>query len=840
MDEDEDDPDKPLNPRSSEEEKKKKKKKRSSEASSTRGPGQEVSDSERDVRLKRSAGRTTVAALIPGAISESSDTMVEPLVSAGPARTSSANSNSSELQSSQDSRSKNRARRASNGSSSFASMQPGAECVDSNASTTSIESDVEVKNRARSSLRSASTGSSGETRPPAAASAGAHSSTGGSQATTKFSRRHHNQSTEARAFEEVNASLQALEEDIQEKNQTSMGAAPGGVVDPAARKTTRESSAVPAASAYVAVDNNAAPPPKQTSQTSSSYQQADHKGNDMKNFFPGEDPDKDTQEDVVTDGFGEANIYHQPAPPESAQQDVVSALNNGDNGDYSPTTMGGGLDGGEDGQGGDGIEAFVAENQVIDAAGVAVIMSDEEQELTDKRRFRRYIMMGVGCLVLVTAAIVIPVVIVFGTSTVSDSVGPPTLAPTILYSSSPSTSRLNDMLSYAATISDPATLEDESSPQFRAATWVADEDLVRAKEGGSVKDDVQLLQRYVLAVFYFSTGGDNWEECSRVLTCNVGFSWLEGTQNECLWHGVRCNTDKRVTKILIGNQAPLGNNLIGTLPKELADLVDVTSLVLIEGEIGGTIPSEFGTWSKLNAIFIQAHKLTGTIPVELIADGQNIGMLAFGNNLLTGSIPPNLASLPLLRDLQLWGNQFTGTIPPELGTLTSTMRNLELHINKLQGTVPESIYNLVLLSQLSLDNNQLTGTISSSVSKLTLAKILEYNGNDFTGNIPTTLFTMPSLVTLRIGNNKMSGPLSEQLSLLNATLRDFSVENNDFSGPFLQAFDTLTELNNLILHGTGLTGAVSLTVCEKSLVNLTIPTTVNCTVKPKCCDLTLS
>lgn len=200
--------------------------------------------------------------------------------------------------------------------------------------------------------------------------------------------------------------------------------------------------------------------------------------------------------------------------------------------------------------------------------------------------------------------------------------------------------------------------------------------------------------------------------------------------------------------------------------------------------------------------------------------------------------------------------------------------NLELQFNQLVGTVPESIYNLNLLSQLSLDHNQLTGTISSAVSNLGLVRILEYNNNGFTGNIPITLYSLPSLVTIRIGDNDMAGPLSELLSQLNLTLEEFSVPNNDFTGPFLSAFDALVNLSkwntylfssepptnliesnssfsytflttdDLVLHGTDLTGAVSLAVCERKggsqIKNLTVPATVDCSATANCCDLILS
>lgn len=540
-----------------------------------------------------------------------------------------------------------------------------SERVDASAAIMSLESDVQAKNRARSSRSSAAS------RP------GAQSASGGSQATSKASGRSLVESGEARTVAEQRAGLRSLEDDLHAKNQTQIaGASPGGQSDPAARKASRQTTT----SAVEDKLNSCHPTPAASASNNYQQHQQQHHQRDqysddnLKESFLDEDLNKHTQEEMLgNNGFGEANVYHQPAPPESAQENGALLPTGGSN----PNSNNNGLsvtpmDGGEDA----GIEAFVADNQVIEAAGVAVIMSDEEQERLEKKRLRRYMMMGIACLLLIMAAIIIPVVIVFGNSNASsaDNGLAPALSPTNMPSAAPTTSRLKDIMAYAATVSDPATLQDENSPQFRAATWVSDEDLAMA-ELGSVK----LLQRYVLAVFYFSTGGDNWEECSRKLTCNVGFSWLAGQQDECLWHGVRCtaaNPTKQIQKLLIGNQAPLGNNLVGTLPKEMAKLTEMTSIVLIEGKIGGTIPTEFGMWAKLDTMFIQAHELTGTIPVEIIQNAKALDMFALGNNLLEGPIPTALSALPLLRDLQLWGNQFTGTIPPQLGTQTGTMSTL--------------------------------------------------------------------------------------------------------------------------------------------------------------------
>jgi hypothetical protein len=321
-----------------------------------------------------------------------------------------------------------------------------------------------------------------------------------------------------------------------------------------------------------------------------------------------------------------------------------------------------------------GIEAFVADQQVVDAMGVSLVMSDEDQERLEKQKFRRYLWIGICILILLTAAIVIPVVIVFGKGEDPKITEAPSSAPSASPSAAPTSTRFAEFLKFANQFSSAESLTDPSSPQFLAADWVVNLDEFQA----DLEVDA-LTQRYLLAVFYFSTGGDEWEECSRSKTCNVGFSWLDGTKSECLWHGVRCNTDKQVEKILIGNQVPLGNNLKGTLPAELSFFSTMQSFVLIEGMVGGTIPPEYGKWSNLTTIFIQDHMLNGTIPEELMTNTPGMDMFAFGGNMLTGPIPTILANMPVLRDLQLQHNRFTGTIPTQLGNLAATMSKFIPH-----------------------------------------------------------------------------------------------------------------------------------------------------------------
>merc|ERR1711862_127994 len=106
---------------------------------------------------------------------------------------------------------------------------------------------------------------------------------------------------------------------------------------------------------------------------------------------------------------------------------------------------------------------------------------------------------------------------------------------------------------------------------------------------------------------------------------------------------------------------------------------------------------------------------------------------------------------------------------------------------------------------------------------------------------PETIFTMPELRVLRLSNNKLNGFLSEDFALLNQSLGIFEGNGNNFTGRFpVEAFVAIKNLRQLILHDTELTGTVSMELCNfkgsKRLRKLTVPPTVDCTVKRKCCD----
>jgi len=230
--------------------------------------------------------------------------------------------------------------------------------------------------------------------------------------------------------------------------------------------------------------------------------------------------------------------------------------------------------------------------------------------------------------------------------------------------------------------------------------------------------DPKSQQRYTLAVFYYSTDGPNWNECSAALNCsdpvavananaNCGRSrvlvdpfnvptffgteaWLS-PGSECLWGGVECRSDSLcVDRLEFDN-----NGLLGTIPTELQALTEMRYVLLERDNLVGTIPTELGVL-PLTVLDLNGNSVTGTIPTEIFVFGSIPGTFAgllqldLDTNQLIGTIP-TVVGVPLfLQFIQVQGNQLTGTIPTEVGNL-AFINTAEFFLNQFTGTVPEEL-----------------------------------------------------------------------------------------------------------------------------------------------------
>lgn len=186
-------------------------------------------------------------------------------------------------------------------------------------------------------------------------------------------------------------------------------------------------------------------------------------------------------------------------------------------------------------------------------------MTEAEEEELDRRKQQKYLRMGACLVILLIIAIVVPVVVLKPTKgeeviipwqpTVS-----PTASPTVVPSSAPTSVTFAKLLNTIKELyNDDETyteiFQNASSPQNQAAEWAVYSDTL-----GLDSADPRMLTRYVLAVFYFSTSGDNWLKCGKGSTqCDTSKEWLSES-DECGWLMITCAnppTDRSVTELFV-------------------------------------------------------------------------------------------------------------------------------------------------------------------------------------------------------------------------------------------------------------------------------------------------
>ena len=109
------------------------------------------------------------------------------------------------------------------------------------------------------------------------------------------------------------------------------------------------------------------------------------------------------------------------------------------------------------------------------------------------------------------------------------------------------------------------------------------------------------------------------------------------------------------------------------------------------------------TNGRVIQINLYSNNLTGSIPSSL-SNLVNLTIFGLGDNHLTGSIPSSLGNLKPLYDLELDNNQLRGSIPSSLGNL-SHLYILVLKHNQLSGNIPLSFGNLLSTNYLLLSDN---------------------------------------------------------------------------------------------------------------------------------------
>ena len=130
----------------------------------------------------------------------------------------------------------------------------------------------------------------------------------------------------------------------------------------------------------------------------------------------------------------------------------------------------------------------------------------------------------------------------------------PTGAPTLDDCKISAKERSEQIFAALDAVADSTLIRDETTSQGMATNWLVNQDFRRI-----CPDDEKLIQRWVMAVIYFSTGGNDWFQCSAAGSDACGTEDPFNTKrrflsefNECQWAGISCNANSCVTEIEFG------------------------------------------------------------------------------------------------------------------------------------------------------------------------------------------------------------------------------------------------------------------------------------------------
>lgn len=340
-------------------------------------------------------------------------------------------------------------------------------------------------------------------------------------------------------------------------------------------------------------------------------------------------------------------------------------------------------------------------------------------------------------------------------------------------------------------ISSEDDFDESTSPQSRAAAWMATQDKLKYPIP-NVQDDFKDLSqnnaayeyvlRYIMAVVYFSTGGDEgWV---------FDYNFLTDLPT-CDWHVYRNSRD--------GENIPYGLT---------CNESQAYSLNLANQDAVGSIPSELGLLDTLVEInFSTNAQLSGRFPPSF-CNFRQLRSLRIGFTTLQGSLPPCINQLSELAELFLSNNDLNGQLP--LMTNMTNLKTVHLDDNSFAGDITTAFDNMLALEYLFLEDNSFSGTINDFfLIQNSQLRIIDISDNPLLrGTVPVHLFEFPRLQLIDMhGCGGITGPFPDLL-VPNDSLRFLAFQGCNITGPIPSSLSKLPGLIHLDLSGNQLTGEI--------------------------------
>eukprot|EP01040_Poterioochromonas_malhamensis_P002550 gene2550-2712_t len=181
------------------------------------------------------------------------------------------------------------------------------------------------------------------------------------------------------------------------------------------------------------------------------------------------------------------------------------------------------------------------------------------------------------------------------------------------------------------------------------------------------------------------------------------------------------------------------------------------------------------------------NSYSGSIPMDMFVNGQELREIRLEDNLLTGTLPSWIYFLKNLRSLYLQDNHFSGTLSSNGTNQLTSLRLLLLQNNQFHGSM-SFFFQLTMIKNFNADNNFFSGTLPTIFTGSNTASPLAFSvaGNNLEGPLPIEY--RGNIETLFLSSNYFTGTLSSSLCTNYYQLHFFGVGDNQLHGTIPSCF----------------------------------------------------
>jgi hypothetical protein len=180
------------------------------------------------------------------------------------------------------------------------------------------------------------------------------------------------------------------------------------------------------------------------------------------------------------------------------------------------------------------------------------------------------------------------------------------------------------------------------------------------------------------------------------------------------------------------------NSLESSIPSDIANCTSIQVLDIGRNKFVGTIPSQLGNLRQLQYLDLSQNSFAdGTLPLNIF-QLTNLSTLILSQCSLTGTISDAIGNLSNLSFLSLGSNAVGGSIPTEIGKL-SVLKSMEIEFNNIHGTLPSEFGSLRQLTLLDVRFNDLSGSLPTEFGRLRQLETFLLAANVFHGDIPNEI-----------------------------------------------------------------------------------------------------